>query len=74
MYIETRGVDTMYFKIRKSANSQYFFTINADNHQVLCTSETYLLKRDAENAINAIKCGAALAPIKDSSVTNTRYK
>jgi hypothetical protein len=57
----------MYFKVMKATNGQYYFTANADNNQVLCTSETYWQKQSALDAIAVIKREAATAPIKDST-------
>jgi len=53
------------FKIRKSTNSQYYFTIVASNGQVLATSETYHHKGDCQAAVQLIKAGAAGAAIDD---------
>mgnify|MGYP000999243285 FL=1 len=55
----------MTFYILKASNGQYYFTIDADNHQVLCTSETYVQKESAKHAINLIKAGAADAAVLD---------
>ncbi|MDP2892716.1 MAG: YegP family protein [Bacillota bacterium] len=55
----------MYFRIIKSSDNQYYFTINADNYQVLCTSETYKEKQSAKDTIAVIKKDAANAPVHD---------
>jgi len=55
----------MKFKVRRSTNAQYFFTITASNGQVLTTSETYRNKADCVAAVRLIKAGAATAPVDD---------
>jgi uncharacterized protein YegP (UPF0339 family) len=55
----------MKFKVRKSANGQYYFTTNASNGQVLATSEMYRAKADCIAAIRLIQAGAAGAGIDD---------
>jgi uncharacterized protein YegP (UPF0339 family) len=55
----------MRFVIRKSANSQYYFTISAGNYEVLATSETYVSKASAQHAINVIRGGAGGAQVID---------
>ena len=55
----------MKYKIKKSKDNQYYFTVVADNGRVLVTSETYKQKQSAEKAIEAIKKGAKSAKIKE---------
>lgn len=62
---EVRG---MYFVIRNSSDGLYFFTINAANHQVLCSSEIYTKKQAAMDAIAVIKAGVGAAQIHDYTV------
>lgn len=47
----------MYFVIRKSSNTQFYFVIKADNHEVVATSETYYFKDSAIRTIKSIKKG-----------------
>lgn len=45
----------MYFVIYKSSNNQYYFVIKGANHEVVATSETYILKSSAKKTIESIK-------------------
>lgn len=45
----------MYFVIYKSSNNQYYFVIKSANHEVVATSETYILKSSAKKTIESIK-------------------
>ena len=56
----------MYFVIYKSSDSQYYFTIKSDNHEIVATSETYFTKWSAEKTINSIKHGIS----SDSSIVD----
>ena len=42
------------YRIHKSEDNQFYFTVNAKNGAVLCTSETYKRKQSAIKAIKAI--------------------
>ena len=56
----------MKFQINKSASSgQYWFAIKASNGQTLAHSEQYTTKQSAQNAIDAIRSGAAGATVED---------
>ncbi|MGQ0572902.1 MAG: YegP family protein [Pseudonocardia sp.] len=56
----------MRFVIRKSTNSQFYFTISASgNYEVLATSETYVSKASTQRAISLIKGGASGAQVID---------
>ena len=54
--------------IKKSANTgQYWFRIVASNGQVLASSEQYVAKQSAKEAIDSIKRNAANATVDDES-------
>ena len=55
----------MRFVIDESNDNQYYFKVKADNGEILCHSETYTTKYNAEHAISIIKEEAAKAPIVD---------
>ena len=55
----------MRFKIYKSRDSQYYFTIAGGNNEVLATSETYTRKASAQSAIDVIKGNATYATVID---------
>jgi len=57
----------MYFAIYRSSNGQYYFNIKGGNNETMATSETYVAKSSAQNAINVIKAGAASARVVDYS-------
>lgn len=58
----------MKFVIKKSANTgQYWFRIVASNGQVLASSEQYVAKQSAKDAIESIKRSAAGADVDDES-------
>lgn len=56
----------MYFSIKKSG-TQYMFNGHGENHEVVLTSERYITKASAQNAINVIKAGAASAAVYDQA-------
>lgn len=54
------------FVIKRSDKSgQYWFRIVASNGQVLASSEQYVAKQSAKDAIDSIKRGAADAAVED---------
>lgn len=57
----------MKFVIKKSTDSQYYFTIVAGNGQKLCTSETYTTKQSAKDTITSIKTNASNATVEDNT-------
>ncbi len=48
------------FEIKKSANSQYFFTLFADNNEKILASEMYNSKQAAQNGVQSVKTNASL--------------
>lgn len=58
----------MKFVIKKSASSgQYWFRIVTSNGQTLASSEQYVAKQSAKDAIASIKANAASATTEDES-------
>jgi len=56
------------FVIKKSPSSgQYWFRIVASNGQVLASSEQYVAKQSAKDAIASVKANAASATIEDET-------
>ena len=54
--------------IKKSDKSgQYWFNVVASNGQTLASSEQYVAKQSAKDAIDSIKRGAADAAVDDES-------
>ena len=52
---------------RSASTGQYFFRIVASNGQTLASSEQYVAKQSAKDAIDSIKRGAAGADVDDES-------
>lgn len=59
----------MKFKILKSKSTAqpYYWAIVASNGAILASSETYVIKADAEHAIGLVQAGAATAKVVDES-------
>ena len=55
------------FEIRRATNNQYYWIFQANNNEIICTSETYLSKASATNSIQVIKTQAPTATINDKS-------
>jgi uncharacterized protein YegP (UPF0339 family) len=56
----------MKFVIKRSdSTGQYLFRIVASNGQVLASSELYVDKQSARDAVDSIKLGAAGADVED---------
>lgn len=62
-----QGGTIVQFEIRRSnsASQPYYWRIVASNGQVLATSETYVAKQSAINAVQSVKSNAGSAPIYD---------
>lgn len=55
------------FVIDKASNGQYYWVFKSPNHEVMCQSETYKNRGDAEHAIKVIQQKASTAPVKYTS-------
>jgi len=55
------------FEIRPSSNNQYYWVFQANNNKVVATSETYVAKQSARDAIDVIKQQAASASVLDKA-------
>jgi len=53
------------YKKLTSVNSQYYFTLNASNGQVIGTSETYTTAQSRDGGIAAVKAYGPTAPTVD---------
>lgn len=49
-----------HFELRKSSNSQYYWSLHADNDKKILASEMYTTKQAALNGINSVKTNAPL--------------
>ena len=48
------------FVFRKSANSQFFFNLQAENNETILTSEQYSAKQSAQDGIESVRKNAPL--------------
>jgi hypothetical protein len=55
------------FEIRLADDGQFYFVLQADNNEIVATSEMYKAKASAKNGIEAVKRVAATAPINDTT-------
>lgn len=55
------------FEIRKSSNDKFYFVLQAENNEIIATSEMYEQKASALNGIEAVKRVAPGAPINDTT-------
>jgi hypothetical protein len=51
------------FEIRRNTNDEYYWRLIANNGQIICWSEGYTRKQNAEDSIAFVKANAANAPI-----------
>lgn len=56
------------FKIKPSKDEKVFFTLEANNGEVLATSETYESKQAAKKGIKAVQIAASDASIIDETI------
>ncbi len=56
------------FKIEKSTDKQYYFTLQADNDEIIATSEMYTTKQSCTNGIDSVKKNASDAPVEVGSI------
>ena len=55
------------FKIETSTDGQYYFTLQADNNEIIATSEMYTTKQNCQNGIDSVKTNAPNAEIVDTT-------
>ncbi len=48
-----------HFELKKSSNSQFFWSLHADNNEKILASEMYTTKQAALNGINSVKTNAS---------------
>ncbi len=53
------------FEVRRSSDGQFYFVLQAENNEIIATSERYTRKESALNGIEAVKRVAQTAPIND---------
>lgn len=56
------------FEIRQSSDGQsYYFVLQADNNEIVATSERYARKNAVFNGIEAVRRAAAIASVNDTT-------
>ena len=55
------------FEIRKSSDGQFYFVLQADNNEIVATSEMYTRKESALNGVDVVKRIAANATVNDTT-------
>jgi len=55
----------MYFQIWKDRAGQYRATLKGGNHETIVTTEGYVSKASADNAIRLMKQTNALTPVRN---------
>jgi uncharacterized protein YegP (UPF0339 family) len=55
----------MTFRIKKSKNGQFYFSVIANNNKIIATSEQHKNLADCEDTVDVIIQGAAGANIKN---------
>lgn len=53
-----------YYRLEKSGNSKYYFTLRAPNHEVISTSQMYKTKAGAEKGLRSVQKNADTTTIK----------
>jgi uncharacterized protein YegP (UPF0339 family) len=55
------------FELRQATDGQFYFVLQAENNEIIATSERYEAKEGALNGIDAVKRVAPDAPINDTT-------
>ena len=55
------------FEIKKSEDGQFYFTLKAENHEIIATSEMYTTKQNCQNGIDSVKTNAPNAEVVDTT-------
>ncbi len=63
----TGGENIELFEINKSDDGQFYFTLKAENQEVIATSEMYTSKQNCQNGIESVKTNAPNAEIVDTT-------
>jgi len=48
-------------------DGQFYFTLKAENHEIIATSEMYTTKQNCQNGIDSVKTNAPTAEIVDTT-------
>ncbi len=60
------------FKLKDTVNGQVYWRFEADNGDVICTSETYTSKQSALHSIRLVQRTASAAQVYDETLRNPR--
>ena len=55
------------FEIRRSSDGHFYFVLQADNNEIVATSEMYTRKESALNGVDVVKRIAANATVNDTT-------
>ena len=66
--VKQNAVKDEHFKRLIAANGEFFFTLMAENGEVIGKSETYKTQQGGNNGIEAVKTTAPNAPIEDATI------
>jgi uncharacterized protein YegP (UPF0339 family) len=67
--VKNNAVKDEHFKRLIATNGEFFFTLVAENGEVVGKSETYKTQQGGDNGIEAVKNTAPNAPIEDTTLT-----
>lgn len=56
------------FEVRRSSDDQFYFVLQADNNEIVATSEMYTRKQSCLDGIGVVKRIAADATVNDTTV------
>jgi uncharacterized protein len=66
--VKNNAVKDEHFKRLIAANGEFFFTLMAENGEVIGKSETYKTQQGGNNGIEAVKTTAPNAPVEDKAI------
>jgi uncharacterized protein YegP (UPF0339 family) len=67
--VKKNAVKDEHFKRLIATNGEFYFTLVAENGEVIGKSETYKTQQGGNNGIEALKSTAPNAPVEDTTVT-----
>jgi uncharacterized protein YegP (UPF0339 family) len=65
--VKKNAVKDDQFKRLTASNGEFYFTLVAENGEVIGKSETYKTKQGRDNGIEAVKSTAPNAPVEDTA-------
>ncbi len=65
--VKKNAVKEEHFKYHTASNGEFYFTLIAENGEVIGKSETYKAEQGRKNGIEAVKSTAPDAPVDDTT-------